>query len=66
MRRDLGVPTLMFAQTAAPAAKPPPLTAGSSGSYPVMSTAVKNRARQLFGYLESGQTTQLTRRSLSN
>ena len=43
-------PALMFAQTA-PAAKP-----ASSGSYPVMSNAAKNRARQLFGYFESGQS----------
>jgi len=52
-------PALMFAQTAAPAAKSAPSTAASSGSYPVMSTAAKNRARQLFGYFDSGQWAQL-------
>jgi murein DD-endopeptidase MepM/ murein hydrolase activator NlpD len=49
----------MFAQTAAPATKSAPSTTASSGSYPLMSTAAKNRARQLFGYLESGQSAQL-------
>src|SRR5215472_13433383 len=48
----------MFAQTA-PAAKSTPSSSGASGSYPVMSTAAKNRARQLFGYFESGQSAQL-------
>ncbi|HEY4931303.1 MAG TPA: peptidoglycan DD-metalloendopeptidase family protein [Terriglobales bacterium] len=53
-------PALMFAQTAAPAAKKPaPTPAVSGGSYPVMSTAAKNRARQLFGYFESGQSATL-------
>ena len=49
----------MFAQTAASATKSAPSTAASSGSYPVMSTAAKNRARQLFGYFDSGQSAQL-------
>ena len=52
-------PALMFAQTAASATKSAPSTAASSGSYPVMGTAAKNRARQLFGYFESGQSAQL-------
>lgn len=42
-------PALLFAQ--APAV--------SSGSYPAMSTAAKERARQLFGYFESGQSSAL-------
>ena len=46
-------PVLLSAQTAAPTPPAP------SGSYPVMSSAAKNRARQLFGYLESGQATPL-------
>jgi len=53
-------PALMFAQTASPAPKkvsPTPATA--AGSYPVMSAAAKSRARQLFGYFESGQSTPL-------
>jgi hypothetical protein len=50
----------MFAQSAAPAAKPAASTpAASTGSYPVMSNAAKNRARQLFGYFESGQAASL-------
>jgi hypothetical protein len=49
----------MFAQDAAPAAKSKPSSSAASGSYPVMSTAAKNRARQIFGYFESGQSTQL-------
>ena len=53
-------PALMFAQTAAPAAKKPaPAPAVSGGSYPVMSAAAKSRARQLFGYFESGQSAAL-------
>jgi len=53
-------PIVMFAQTAAPAPKKQtsaPAVAG--GSYPVMSAAAKNRARQLFGYFESGQSAAL-------
>ena len=49
----------MFAQTAAPPTKSAPSTAASLGSYPVMSTAAKNRARQLFEYFESGQSAHL-------
>jgi len=49
----------MFAQTAAPAPESLPLTSASSGGYPVMSAAAKNRPRQLFGYFESGQSAQL-------
>ena len=53
-------PALMFAQAAAPAPKHEnPAPAVSSGSYPVMSTAAKNRARQLFEDFESGQATTL-------
>lgn len=51
-------PTLMCAQ-AAPASKPEPASTAPSGSYPVLSNAAKGRARQLFGYFESGQTAQL-------
>ena len=52
-------PALLFAQAAAPAAKPAPSTPVASGNYPVMSTAAKNRARQIFEYFESGQSAQL-------
>jgi hypothetical protein len=53
-------PAMIFAQTASPApGKAVPAPAASSGSYPVMSTAAKNRARQLFGYFESGQSSVL-------
>ena len=53
-------PALMFAQTASPAArKKPPALAVSGVSYPVMSAAAKSRARQLFGYFESGQSAAL-------
>ena len=53
-------PALMFAQTAAPAPKKPaPAPAAAPGSYPVMSAATKTRARQLFGYFESGQSSAL-------
>ena len=53
-------PALMFAQTASPAApKGAATSAVSGGSYPVMSAAVKSRARQLFGYFESGQSAPL-------
>ena len=51
-------PALMFAQTTT-AARPATATPATSGSYPVMSAAAKNRARQLFGYFESGQSAQL-------
>jgi hypothetical protein len=57
---SLVFPALIFAQTA-PAAKSTPSASGASGSYPVMSTAAKNRARQLFGYFESGQSAQGSR-----
>jgi hypothetical protein len=51
---------LMFAQTASPSAKQPTSTpAISGGKYPVMSAAAKSRARQLFGYFESGQSAAL-------
>jgi len=53
-------PALMFAQTAKPAAKKEAAApAVSGGSYPVMSAAAKSRARQLFGYFESGQSAAL-------
>ena len=54
-------PVLMFAQAASPAAKPKAAAApaASGGSYPVMSTAAQVRARQLFGYFESGQSAAL-------
>jgi hypothetical protein len=53
-------PALLFAQAAPPAAKPEPKApAAAAGNYPVMSAAAENRARQLFGYFESGQSAQL-------
>jgi peptidase M23-like protein len=53
-------PILMFAQTAVPAPKrEAPATPVSGGNYPVMSAAAKSRARQLFGYVESGQSAAL-------
>ena len=53
-------PALLFAQAASPAAKPEsPAPAVTSGSYPVMSAAARNRARQIYGYFESGQSAQL-------
>jgi hypothetical protein len=53
-------PALVFAQAAAPAPKKASSTpANAGGSYPVMSTAAKSRARQLFGYFDSGQPGQL-------
>ena len=54
------LPALLFAQTSSPApAKQSASPAVSGGSYPVMSAAAKARARQLFGYFESGQSAQL-------
>ncbi len=51
---------LIVAQAASPAAeKEVPAPAVSGGSYPVMSAAAKTRARQLFGYFESGQSATL-------
>jgi hypothetical protein len=53
-------PTLMFAQASAPASKPDSsASAARSGSFPVMSTAAKNRARQLYGYYADGQSAPL-------
>ena len=53
-------PALLFAQTSSPAPTQQAASpAVSGGSYPVMSPAAKTRARQLFGYFESGQSTQL-------
>ena len=53
-------PALLFAQTSSPApAQQPASPAVSGGSYPVMGAAAKARARQLFGYFESGQSAQL-------
>ena len=53
-------PTLLSAQAASPAPKPAsPAPAASGGSYPVMSTAARNRAKQLYGMFASSQTTQL-------
>ncbi len=53
-------PALMFAQTASPAPKKEaPAPAASAGSYPVMSASAKSRARQLFGYFETGQSAPL-------
>jgi len=49
-------PVVLFAQSAA---KPATSTSSSGGAYPVMSAAAKARARQIFGYFESGQATQL-------
>jgi hypothetical protein len=50
-------PALVFAQAAAPEAKPEASTA-SAGNFPVMSSAAKGRLRQLYGYFESGQSSQ--------
>ncbi len=50
-------PALLLAQTAATA--PKKQSSASAGSYPVMSAAAQARARQLFGYFDSGQSTQL-------
>lgn len=53
-------PALMFAQDASPTPKPEAKApAVAAGSYPVMSAAAKGRARQLFGYFESGQSAAL-------
>ena len=53
-------PAVVFAQAASPAQKKEaPASEVSGGSYPVMSAAAKNRARQLFGYFESGQSVAL-------
>jgi hypothetical protein len=50
-------PALMYAQAAPPTPKPEAKTpAVSGGICPVMSAAAKNRARQVFGYFESGQS----------
>jgi peptidase M23-like protein len=62
LRLRLCVAMLLFSalvlyQTAAPA--PKQAAAASGGSYPVMSAAAKSRARQLFGYFESGQSAPL-------
>jgi murein DD-endopeptidase MepM/ murein hydrolase activator NlpD len=60
MAAMLMFPTLMFAQDAPPAPKPEATApAVAAGSYPVMSAAAKSRARQLFGYFESGQSAAL-------
>jgi Peptidase family M23 len=50
-------PSLLLAQVASSAGKPE--SQASAGSYPVMSLAAKDRARQIFGYFESGQSAQL-------
>jgi len=53
-------PALIFAQAASPAPKKEAATpAVPGGSYPVMSAAAKSRARQIFGYFESGQSAAL-------
>jgi len=53
-------PALLLAQTAATAPKKQsPAPTASAGNYMVMSTAAQARARQLFGYFESGQSAQL-------
>ena len=53
-------PALLTAQTAATAPKQhSSATTASPGSYPVMSSAAQARARQLYGYFESGQSAQL-------
>src|SRR3974377_2494656 len=54
------LPALLFAQTSSPApTRQSASPAASSGSCPVMSAAAKARARQVFGYFESGQSAQL-------
>jgi peptidase M23-like protein len=52
-------PALLLAQSAATAPKQPASTTASPGSFPVMSAAAQARARQLYGYFESGQSAQL-------
>ena len=53
-------PALIIAQAASPALKKEAATpAVPGGSYPVMSAAAKSRARQIFGYFESGQSAAL-------
>ncbi len=53
-------PALLFAQAASPATKQEPKAAAApAGSYPVMGPAVQGRARQIFGYFQSGQSAQL-------
>lgn len=53
-------PALLSAQAASPTPKrESSAPAVSSGNYPPMSTAAKDRARQLFGYVESGQSSAL-------
>ena len=54
-------PALMLAQAAAPKPAPaaPPPAAVAPPPYPVMSTAAKNRARQVFGYFNSDQPAPL-------
>src|SRR3974390_1306679 len=54
------LPALLFAQTSSPApTRQSASPAASSGSHPVMSAAAKARARQVFGYFQSGQSAQL-------
>ena len=54
------LPALLFAQTSSPApTRQSASPAASSGSYLVMSAAAKARARQVFGYFQSGQSAQL-------
>lgn len=52
-------PALVLSQSASPAPKEPAAPAMSGGSYPIMSATAKSRARQLYGYFESGQSAAL-------
>ena len=50
-------PALVLAQST-PSASKPEVSSASAGNYPVMSSAAKSRLRQLYGYFESGQSSQ--------
>lgn len=52
-------PALLLAQTAATAPKKQTSVPAAAGSYPPMSAAAQARARQIYGYFDSGQSTQL-------
>jgi hypothetical protein len=51
--------TLLFAQTASTPQKHSSPMPAATGNFPVMSAAAKTRAKQLFGYFESGQSGSL-------
>jgi len=53
------LPVLLFAQAAPAPEQSQSPSSSSAGSYPVMASAAKSRARQLFGFFESGQSRPL-------